>query len=86
MIKDENLCVLFVTETWLKSENDDDNLWKKATCIQIDNNYHLHCVDTLSEHKGGGLAWITKKEWKAKSVQGGITRTSEYGSMGTNTW
>ena len=31
--KDENLCVLFVTETWLKMENDDDNLWKKAKCI-----------------------------------------------------
>ena len=68
------ICVLFVTETWLKMENDDDNLWKKATCIQMDNNYDLHCVDRLSEHRDGGLALITKKECKAKSVQGGITR------------
>ena len=33
VIKDENLCVLFVTETWLKMENYNDNLQKKATCI-----------------------------------------------------
>ena len=33
VIKDENLCVLFVIETRLKMENDYDNLWHKATCI-----------------------------------------------------
>ena len=79
VIKDENLYVLFVTETWLKTENDDDNLWKKATCIQMDNNYVLHYKDGLSEHRGGGLALITKKKCKAKLVQGGITSSFEYG-------
>ena len=79
VIKDENLCALFVTETWLKMEKDDDILWKKATCIPMDNNYDLHWVHGPSEHRGGGLALITKKECKAKLVQGGITRTFEYG-------
>ena len=45
----------------------------------MDNNYDLHCVDRPSEHWDGGLALITKKECKAKLVQGGITRTFEYG-------
>ena len=45
----------------------------------MDNNYDLHCVDKLSEHRGGGLALITMKECKAKLVQGGVTRTFEYG-------
>ena len=58
-------------------ENDDDNLWKKITYLQIDNNYDLHCVDRLFEHRGGGLTLITKKECKAKLVQGGITRPFE---------
>ena len=51
VIKDENLCVLVVTETWLKSENDYDNL-KKAICIRMDNKYDSHCVDRPSEHRG----------------------------------
>ena len=78
MIKDENISDLFVTETWLKLENDDGNLWKKATCIQIDNHYDLHCVDRPPEYRGGWLALISKKECKAKSVHSGITRTFEY--------
>ena len=45
----------------------------------MDNNYDLHCVDRLSEHRGGELALITKKECKAKLVQCSITRTFEYG-------
>ena len=45
----------------------------------MDNNYDLHCVDRPSEHKGGRLALIIKKECKAKLFQGGITRTFEYG-------
>ena len=60
-------------------EKDDDSLWKKATCIQMQNNYNLHCADSPSEHRGGGLALMTMKECKAKLVQGGITRTFEYG-------
>ena len=66
VIKDEDLYVLFVTETWLK--------W-----IQMDNNHDLHCADRPSVHRGGVLALITKKECKAKFIQGGITRTFEYG-------
>ena len=46
----------------------------------MDSNYDLHCVDKLSEHRGGGLALITKKECKTKLVKGGITRAFEYGS------
>ena len=45
----------------------------------MDNNYDLHCVDRPSKHRGGRLALITKKECKTKLVQGGITRTFEYG-------
>ena len=71
VIKDENLYVLFVTETWLK--------WNKATCNQMDNNYDLHCVGRPCEHRGGGLALNTKKECKAKLFLGGIIRTFEYG-------
>ena len=45
----------------------------------MENNHDLHCMDKPSEHRGGGLTLIIKKECKAKLVQGGVTRTFEYG-------
>ena len=72
---DENIDAMVLTLTWLK-QNEDDQLWKKATCL-ANQNFNLVSVERQTGHRGGGLALITKKHIKTNLIESRIMKTFE---------
>ena len=63
---DENIDEMVLSETWLK-QNEDDQLWKKATYL-ASQNFNLVSVERQTGHRGGGLALITKENIKVNVI------------------
>ena len=60
LIKEKDLDLFLVTETWLKSESNDNDLhWKKSTCLN-NNGMKLDCVDRINYKKVCGTVLICK--------------------------
>ena len=79
LIKENDTDLIFVTEMWLKSEsNDNDLLWKKSTCL-YNNEMKMECVDRINDKKGGSIALICKDNIRSKLIEKGNLRTFKYG-------
>ena len=63
---DENIDAIVLSEKWL-IQNEDDQLWKKASCL-ANQNLHLVSVERQTGHRGGGMALITKKNIKVNLI------------------
>ena len=72
----ENIDVMILTETWLK-QNEDDHLWKKATCL-ANQNFNLVSVERQSGHRGGGLALIMKENIKVNLIESRMMKTFKF--------
>ena len=61
-LKQENINVFLITESWIKND-DDDKIWLKASCLNR-NGYKINNVGRPTTHKGGGIAIVTHETMK----------------------
>ena len=67
---------MVLAETWLK-QNEDDQLWKKATCL-ANQNFNLVSVERQTGHRGGVLTLITKENIKVNLIEDRMMKTFEF--------
>ena len=80
-IKEKDLDLFLVTETWLKLEsNDSDLIWQKLTCLN-NNEIQMDCVDRINDQRGSGIVLIFKDNIRSKLTEKGNLRTFEYGLL-----
>ena len=73
---DENIDAMVLTETWLK-QNEDDQLWKKLTCL-ANQNFNLVSVERQTWLTGGELALITNQNIKVNLTESRMIKTFEF--------
>ena len=58
-------------------QNEDDQLWKKTTCL-ANQNFNLVGVERQTWHRGGGLALIMKEDIELNLIESRMMKTFEF--------
>ena len=80
LLSDYSINALIVTETWLNSK---DNIWVDTTDLNR-NPYKMYIQNRQSEHRGGGIALICKKQYPVTLKDSGHTHSFEYATWQIN--
>ena len=74
LLKEENLDIIGITETWLNN-TDDNKVWCKTSKFNRDN---LN-LDTVNREERGGIALVWRDPITSRQYGHGIKNTFEYG-------
>ena len=73
---EEKIDLMLLVETWLR-ENDDDNIWKKASVLS-NGNFNMNSVVRNTNNRGEGLALVSQNSIKVTLEENSNANTFEY--------